>query len=76
METIGDPPEHTHYILLAALISPKCRMDNIFFVFFSHALSNLKNRPVSPDFRNEADWLKMSRATNLSYFVGQPTTIL
>ena len=57
-------PKYTHYILLAALIFQKCRMDNAFFVFFNHALPNFKTRPVSPDFRNEADWLKMRRATS------------
>ena len=76
VETIGVPAEHTHYILLATLIFQKCSVDKIFFVFFSHAFPNFKTRPVSPDFRNEADWLKMRRATNLGLFVGQPTSIL
>ena len=31
-----------------------------------------KVRPVSPDFRVEADWPKMRRAENVSYYFGQP----
>ena len=33
-------------------------MMNIFLSFFNHALPKFKLKPVSPDFRVEADWLK------------------
>ena len=45
------------YILSAALILPKIRVDKIFLSFFTHALPKLEVRPLSPDFRVEADWL-------------------
>ena len=76
VESLYVPSEHTH-ILLAALIHPKSRVDKAVFVFLSnHSLPNFKVRPLSPDRNVEADLLKMRRATNLSYFVGQPTSIL
>ena len=36
----------------------KSRVDNIFLSFFNHTLPKFKVRPVSPDCRVEADWLK------------------
>ena len=40
------------------LHSRKIFAGNIFISFFNHALPKFKVRPVSPDFRFEADWLK------------------
>ena len=34
------------------------RVDNVSLSFFNHALPKFRVRPVSPDFRVEADWLK------------------
>ena len=45
VETIGVPAEHTHYILLAALIFPKCPLVNAFFAFLYHALPKFKASP-------------------------------
>ena len=51
-------------------------MDNVVLSFFNHVLTKFRVRPVSPDFRVEADLAKMHRATNVSYTVGQPIAIL
>ena len=46
-------------------------VDNIFSCFFNHALPKSEVRPVSPDFRVEANRLKKRRrATNVSHSVG------
>ena len=76
VETIYIPLEHTHYILLAALIFLRCGVGKNVFVFLYSHVAKFIVRLVSPHFRNEADWLKMLHATDLSYFVGKPTFIL
>ena len=39
-------------------------MDNIFLSFFNHALPRFQVRPVFPDCRVEADWLKCATPSN------------
>ena len=36
----------------------KSRVDNVFLSIFHDELSKFKVRPVSPEFRVKADWLK------------------
>ena len=48
--------------------SQKIRPDNVFLFFFHHALPPFKVRPVSPDFRVEADWLKCAATRKLLCF--------
>jgi len=54
----------------------RIRVDNVFLSLFYDALPKFKVRPVSPDFRVEADWLKCAAPQTISYFVGQPISIL
>ena len=65
-------PTSAHILHPARCLDTKGRVDDTFFVFFSHVLPNFKVRLVSPNCRVEADWLKMHHITNLSYFVGHP----
>jgi hypothetical protein len=65
---------HT-YIMLAALMFPKCPVDNSFLSFVITRCQNFKVRPESLDCRVEAVWLKCT-ATNVSYSLGQPASIL
>ena len=44
VEIIGVPPEQIYYNLLAALIFPKCRVDNLYFVFCNHVLPEIQNQ--------------------------------
>ena len=46
-----------------------------FSVFLQSRDAELKVRPESPDYKDEADWLKMFRATNFSYSVRQSVTL-
>jgi hypothetical protein len=63
------PPEHTCFHPACRLDTSKVSVDKAFFIT---PCQELKIRPVTPDGRVEADWLKLRRATNLNYFVGQP----
>jgi hypothetical protein len=51
-------------------------LDNVFLSSFNYALPKIKVRAVSPDFRDEAHWLKCAAQQNGSYFVGQQIAIL
>ena len=73
--------EHTHCIPPDVLILPrvawiKSSCLSLSLSLSNHALPNFKVRPLSPECRLKADWLKLCRATDLSYFVGQPTSNL
>jgi hypothetical protein len=52
--------------------TPNIQVDNVLLSFFNHALPKFKVRPVSPDFRFEADWLKCAAPQTVSHSVGQP----
>ena len=64
VESRDVPPKHTH-TLPAALILLKDSYGQLFLVSLEHALPIFKVRPVSPDFKVEADWLKCAASQNV-----------
>jgi len=75
-ESLDTPPEDVQTSFPLPSHSQEIHVDNVLLSFFNHVLTKLQVRPISPDFRVEADLGKMHRATNVSCTVGQPIAIL
>jgi hypothetical protein len=78
VESLDVPPEHTHTFTSCPLpwYFRKNRVDNIFFSSFNHALPKIQSQTSIALLLGRSWFAKMHRATNVSYYAGQPISIL